>query len=168
MSVSVYSNTTLTSRQPWTRHVTSLSPTGTGTRYVMWLTSVGVQYLLCDYPSTSFYLHRFNPLFLFRRRGFFSSRWPYSSLSHFDTFPTVYRVSWGVWLTWWDRTWVDEDSKCWDVCGEDERWCWGRGCEEVSTKRLWCVDGWSELSPDFLKRFTRGHFSVFFSKPAFL
>ena len=45
----------------------------TGTRHHPSLPPTRVQCPLCGYPSASFYLRRFSPLFLFRRRGFFPS-----------------------------------------------------------------------------------------------
>jgi hypothetical protein len=72
------------SRHPGARHVKSLPLTGAGARHVtLWpldrgsthpsLPPTRVQCPLCGYPSASFYLRRFSPLFLFRRRGFLTS-----------------------------------------------------------------------------------------------
>jgi hypothetical protein len=68
----------------------------TGARHHTSLPPTRVQYPLCGYPSASFYFLRFVPLFLFRRRGFFSSPihrirhtiTPYIDNRTLDTSPT--------------------------------------------------------------------------------
>ena len=55
----------------------------TGSRHHTSLPPTRVQCPLCGYPSASFHLRRFSPLFLFRRRGFFSS--PIHRIRHAHT-----------------------------------------------------------------------------------
>jgi hypothetical protein len=55
----------------------------TGARHITSLLPTKVQCPRCGYPSASFYLRRFNPLFLFRRRSFFPS--PIHRISHAQT-----------------------------------------------------------------------------------
>ncbi len=85
---------TSTSCHPGARHVKSFLLTGTGTRHFTSLPSdrVSTHHVVVTYQGTmpslwlsvgEFYLHRFNPLFFFRRRGFFPS--PIHRIRHAHT-----------------------------------------------------------------------------------
>ena len=109
---------TSTSSHSGSRHVKSLSLTGTGTRHVtsLPLDRDSTRHVVFSYqgiiPSVvqwsvdDFYLHRFDPLFLFRWRSFFSLfDSPYSSHTHFDTSPSG---TFGCNGTHGESAWPDE------------------------------------------------------------
>ena len=81
----------------------------TGARHITSLPPTRVQCPLCGYPSASFYLRRFSPLFLFRRGGsFFLTDSPYLSraqLTHLRPGPSGVTGFMGSLLDLMRRNW---------------------------------------------------------------